>query len=173
MATKKASPGFIQDDYDVPKIPDYVIAELRYDSSVVIATEGKFEAPAAAAAKADALNKILGAFSIKRFASHFDLPQKKLAARAKAVTAPDAKVNAEFAHGGFVQIVPEKSTDAVVVLDLSPFSARGGPYTFPQETADSYSGSTADSSQAAAVWQAYVAPRPVPAAMAGCEIFAG
>jgi subtilisin family serine protease len=140
MATKKPSSGFVQDDYAVPKIPDYVIAELRYDSSVVIATGGKFAAAEAVAPKADALNKLLGAFSVKRCASHFALPEKKLAARAKAVTAPDAKVTADFAHAGFVQILLDKAADAVKLAERLAKSD--------------------------AVWQAYVAPRPVPAAMA-------
>src|SRR6266567_6463367 len=112
MAAKKPSPGFTKDDYSVPGLPDYVIAELRYDSSVVVAPEGKFAAPAAAEPKANALNQILGKFSIKSFVSHFALSEKKLAVRAKPVTGKDPKVSPEFAHGGFVQIVPEKDKDA-------------------------------------------------------------
>src|SRR6266566_5007098 len=72
-AKKKESPGFTQHDYAAPGLPDYVIAELRYDSSVVVAPEGKFAAPAAAEPKANALNQILGKFSIKSFVSHFAL----------------------------------------------------------------------------------------------------
>src|SRR6266487_920703 len=140
MAAKKPSPGFTQDDYSVPGLPDYVIAELRYDSSVVVAPEGKFAAPTAAEPKANALNQILAGFSVKSFVSHFALPEKKLAARAKPVTAKDAKVSADFAHGGFVQIVVEKAKDAAKLAERLAKSD--------------------------AVWQAYVAPRPVPAAMA-------
>ncbi len=139
-AKKPPSPGYTQDDFTVPELPDYVIAELRYDSSVVVAPEGKFTAPAAALPKANALNQILAAFAVKSFVSHFALPEKKLAARAKAVTGKDPKVSADFAHGGFVQIVVEKPKDAPKLAERLAKSD--------------------------AVWQAYVAPRPVPAAMA-------
>jgi 3-oxoacyl-(acyl-carrier-protein) synthase len=56
------------------------------------------------------------------------------------ITAPDPKVTADFAHGGFVQIVPKDPKD---VAKLAERLAKSNT-----------------------VWQAYVAPRPVPAVMA-------
>ncbi|MGE5794102.1 MAG: hypothetical protein ACM36B_15505, partial [Bacteroidota bacterium] len=128
--------GFVTADYDYPKAPDYVIAELRYDSRVAVSRRGRFGAPAAAAPAARALNEVLGAFDIKRVGAHFDLPERKLAARAAGLPAR-AKPTADFAQSGFVQIVPRKPKDAPRIA--------------------------ARLARAKAVWQAYVAPRPVPA----------
>jgi subtilisin family serine protease len=59
---------------------------------------------------ADALNQILESGRVNRCVSHFDLPDGVMEKR----TAPcsmDDKVSAEFAHSGFIQIVPNKSKD--------------------------------------------------------------
>jgi hypothetical protein len=141
MATKRKGPGFHSADYALPAAPDYVVAELRYDSSVVIAPKGrgKFAGPAAAEPKASALNEVLGAFDIKRIGSHFGVPEAKLAARATALTAKQPRVTADYAHAGFVQIVPRKPKDAARIAERLARSK--------------------------SVWKAYVAPRPEPAAV--------
>ncbi len=138
MAKKKAQ-GYVQTDVTTPSTPDYVIAELRYDSRVAITSKSGFAAPAAAEAKANSLNSVLAGFNVKRVAPHFDLPQTKLAARAHPAGAR-ATVSADFAQSGFVQIVPENSKDAPKIA--------------------------ARLTRSATVWKAYVAPRPVPAVMA-------
>jgi subtilisin family serine protease len=137
MARRGRSPGFTTADYEYPKVPDYVIAELRYDSRVAVSRRGRFGAPAAGEPAARTLNETLGAFDIKRVGAHFDLPERKLAARATGLRAR-ARPTADFAQGGFVQIVPRNPKDAP---RLAARLARAKP-----------------------VWQAYVAPRPVPAA---------
>jgi subtilisin family serine protease len=137
MKKKLKGPGFQLGEFHVPEIPDYVIAELRYDSSVAIERSGRLVAPPAAEANANEINQILGRFALKRVGPHFDLPQKKLASRTRGITAPKAKVSADYAQGGFVQIVPENLKDAARIL---------------QQLKKSKS-----------VWQAYAAPRPVPA----------
>ena len=137
MARRGRSPGFATADYEYPKVPDYVIAELRYNSRVAVSRRGRFGAPAAAEPAARALNETLGAFDIKRVGAHFDLPERKLAARATGLRAR-ARPTADFAQGGFVQIVPRNPKDAP---RIAARLARAKP-----------------------VWQAYVAPRPVPAA---------
>jgi subtilisin family serine protease len=138
MARKQTSAGYVTVTTTGPALPDYVIAELRYQSRVVI-SGAKFEAPAAAAAKASSLNKVLADFDVARVAPHFPLPKKKLDLRSAALP-KGKKATAEFAQSGFVQVVPKNPKDAPKIakrLEKSP-----------------------------SVWQAYVAPRPVPAAMA-------
>ena len=67
-----------------PSTPDYVIAELRYDSGVVITPDARFAAPAQAETKAAGLHDTLAAFDVKRVTPHFAMPKTKLAARARA-----------------------------------------------------------------------------------------
>jgi hypothetical protein len=136
---KKPTEGFVPGTFAAPDTPDYVIAELRYDSRVVITSRQRFAAPAAAEGRASDLNSLLASFKIKRVAPHFDLPEKKLARRAEPPAAR-AKVSADFAQSGFVQIVPENSKDCARIA--------------------------ARLAKSKSVWKAYVAPRPVPAAMA-------
>lgn len=136
---KKKDPGYVQADFSAPKVHDYVVAELNYDSLVAIAPSGKFAAAADAEKKASQLNEVLAAFDIKSVESHFGVADKKLAQRAKAVAAPSAGAAADFAQAGVVQIVPKRDKDAPA---LAQRLARSG-----------------------SVWKAYVAPRPVPAAM--------
>ena len=137
MARRRKSPGFASADYAYPKAPDYVIAELRYDSRVVVARRGRFAAAAAAEPAARVLNEALGAFDIKRVGAHFDLAERKLATRAAGLPAR-ARPTADFAQSGFVQIVPRRPKDAPRIA--------------------------ARLARAKSVWEAYVAPRPVPAA---------
>jgi subtilisin family serine protease len=135
MARRK--PGFAAADYDYPQAADYVIAELKYDSRVAVSTRGRFGAPAAAEPQAEKLNEVLGAFDVKRVAPHFDMAERKLAARASGFRGR-ARPSADYAQAGFVQIVPRRPKDAPRLA--------------------------ARLARTKAVWQAYVAPRPVPAA---------
>ncbi len=97
---KKPTAGFVPGDFAAPDTPDYVIAELRYDSRVVISAKKRFAAPAAAETKAADLNSLLADFKVKRLAPHFDMPEKKLAMRAQPPGAR-AKVSADFAQHRF------------------------------------------------------------------------
>jgi len=141
MAAKKRTPGFRLADYTVKAAPDYVIAELRYDSGVAISPKGRgrFTAAPAAETRASALNDILGAFDIKRVASQFELPEADLGRRSRAMTAEKPKVTSDYAHAGFVQIVPRRPEDAARIAERL--------------------------SRSKSVWKAYVAPRPEPAAV--------
>src|SRR5688572_5483474 len=90
---------------EAPKTPDYVVLELRYDCQIALAPEGKFEAPVAKQKQATWLNKILESLEINRCASHFGLPAKMMAGHTSPCSM-NVKVSAEFAHSGFIQIVP-------------------------------------------------------------------
>jgi subtilisin family serine protease len=141
MATRKHSPGFIFGSYSSADIPDYVVAELRYDSGLVVSPTRGIAAPSAAAeAPARSLNKILAGFDLARVTPHFGLKEKVLATRAAAVASPQARVTADYAQSGFVQIVPKSAKDAKAIA--------------------------ARLQRAQAVWSAHVAPRPVPAGAA-------
>ena len=48
MARRRKTPGFATTDYEYPQAPDYVIAELRYDSRVAVSGRGRLGAPAGA-----------------------------------------------------------------------------------------------------------------------------
>lgn len=140
MARRK-SPGFTAAAFAAPKVPDYVVAELRYDSQVVISgARGRFEAAPGAETAARGLNAILASFRVKRVAPHFGLSERKLAVRASALGARE-RPSAEFAQSGVVQIVPRDAKDAARIV--------------------------AGLKRAKAVWNAYVAPRPVPAVATG------
>jgi subtilisin family serine protease len=138
MAKKKTSAGYLTAATTKPSLPDYVIAELRYESGIAIAG-AKFTARAAAEAKASSLNAVLAGFNLTRVAPHFPLAEKKLALRA-APLAKTATVSPDFAQSGFVQVVPKNPKDAAKIA--------------------------ARLAKSPSVWNAFVAPRPVPAAMA-------
>lgn len=157
MAKKKktASPagrdtkaGFVSADVAAPDTPDYVVVELRYESAIAY-SPSKFVAPKAAASQADTLNDVLAKFDIKTMRSHFGLSSKAIRSRVDVAATlppePEPKryakrgMDAEFVHSGFVQVVPTRSGDAAkIARELN----RKGP-----------------------VWKAYVAARPVPAAV--------
>lgn len=123
-----------------PETPDYVVAELRYDSRVAFSAS-KFEGPSEAETQVGALNKVLEEFRVKKFRSHFGKKASEIRQRVTATSAAVvAPVTADFAQSGFVQIVPEKPDEAP---DLARRLNRQG-----------------------VVWKAVVAPKPVPAAMA-------
>jgi subtilisin family serine protease len=141
--------GYLSSVFETPDVPDYVIVELKYESPVAFGTAG-FAAPAASKSQASALNRVLGKYDVARVRSHFGKKHEEVKARivraASLPKAPSAAVledkglDADFIQSGFVQIVPKKSSDA-------PKLAR-------------------ELNRHGAVWQAYVAPRPVPADMA-------
>jgi subtilisin family serine protease len=144
--------GYISTQFAMPEAPDYVIAELRYESPIAFTT-ARFAAPAAAEPQAAALNRILSKYNIAAMRAHFGKKVSEVRARIEvAGTLPAAPEPADFAskgldtdfiQSGFVQIVPKKSSDA-------PKLAR-------------------ELKQQNAVWQAYVAPRPVPAVPEGSD----
>jgi subtilisin family serine protease len=122
---------------------DYVVVELRYNSGVAISTSG-FRAAAASEPTVSTLNSILEGFKVKSLRSHFGLGTSKL--RMRSVAAPTQMprtVSAEFAQSGVLQIVPRRARDCdSLVKRLNRYDA---------------------------VWKAYVAPQPVPAASPNME----
>jgi subtilisin family serine protease len=146
---RETKQGFVGTEFSAPDVPDYVVAELRYEAPVAF-TASRFTAPAAAAPQADALNQVLARYRIKAVRSQFGLPASTVRSRVRvaAVLPPEPRpsrfadqgVDPDFIHSGFVQVVPERGRDA---RRLAEELDRNG-----------------------AVWKAYVAPRPVPAAVA-------
>jgi subtilisin family serine protease len=145
---RETKAGFVSADIDAPDIPDYVLVELRYESPVAY-TRTKFSAPAAAAPQADVLNDVLAKYDIQTLRSHFGLPSPTIKARVEVAATlppePEPKkfakkgMDTDFIQSGFVQVVPKKSSDAPrIARELN----KKGP-----------------------VWKAFVAPRPVPAAV--------
>jgi subtilisin family serine protease len=141
--------GFVSTEIEAPDIPDYVVVELRYESPVAFSA-ARFSAPAAAEDQAETLNSVLAKYDIQTMRSHFGLSAPAVRARVEVAGTlppePEPKkfakkgMDTEFIQSGFVQVVPKKSADAAkIARELT----RKGP-----------------------VWQAYVAPRPVPAAVA-------
>lgn len=124
-------------------VPDYVIAELSYESKVTYTTGG-FRGPHDAEEAVRSLNEALEGIATARIDSHFSVKRTVIRRRAQvAPTSLDQLPPAErsdFAQSGFVQVVPERGADAPALqqrLNRLP-----------------------------AVWKAVVAPRPVPAAAA-------
>lgn len=146
----RGTPGFIGGDFAAPNTPDYVVAELRYESPLVYSARG-FAAPAADRAPAERLNDVLERFDITTIRSQFGMSAaavrrrvptaEALPADPSAATLDRHGVDAAFRQSGFVQIVPKRSADAKKVAEA--LNRQG------------------------AVWKAYVAPRPVPAFLSG------
>src|ERR1043165_2148023 len=142
--------GFVSTRFEVPEVPDYVIVELRYESPVAYSAS-KFAPPAAPEPHTDSLNQVLSKYDIESVRSHFGLKSSEVRARVEVAatlpTEPDPKkfakkgMDTRFIHSGFVQIVPKKGRDS---KKLATELRRKGP-----------------------VWNAVVAPRPVPARPAG------
>lgn len=138
--------GYNSARYASLDIAEYVVVELKHEAPVAFSRSG-FQAPAAGESAAAGLNKVLGRFDIAAIQSHFGLPQAAIdrrvtpaaSLRPATTAASIAKkgLGAEFFHSGFVQVTPKSEKDArkiVTALKKQP-----------------------------AVWDAYVAPRPVPA----------
>lgn len=149
--TPKASkPGFTMGSFEPPQTPDYVVAELRYEAPIALAA-ARFAAPAAAEDDASRLNEVLGRFAVAAVRSQFGLRvadvRERIALAASLPAEPSARVlkakgaDAAFRQSGFIQIVPKKSADAGRLA--------------------------AALAKDKSVWQAYVAPRPVPAGLSG------
>lgn len=149
--------GYNSAPVEAPDTPDYVIVELKYESPIAY-TMSRFAAPAAAEPQADVLNEVLSKYDIASIRSHFGLKAPDVKARvdvaATLPSAPEPKrfakkgMDTAFIQSGFVQIVPKRSGDT---KKLATELNRKGP-----------------------VWQAVVAPRPVPAisgSAAGSRLF--
>lgn len=151
--SKKTGSGYSSGDYNLPDIPDYVIAELKYEAPVAFTGSG-FDAPAAVGvAAADDmaanLNQVLEKYAIGSIRSHFGLSDTIIAGRAAAASTLRAAstsktlakkgLESEFIHSGFVQIMPKSAKDLPKLV--------------------------AALKKQDAVWDAFVAPRPVPAAI--------
>ena len=111
MAKKRVDSGFLPYPFKEPKTRDYVVAELRHDSKIAFSARG-FGAPAERENQARSLNNILEGFKIKSLSSLFEMPASKV--RRRSIAAPPSlrvSVSADFAHSGFVQIVPTKAKD--------------------------------------------------------------
>lgn len=149
---KQSKEGFVNAEVESPDIPDYVIVELRYESPVAFTT-ARFAAPTDAAPQADQLNDVLEKYNVTSLRSHFGLKSSEVRSRIEvAATLPpepapekfkNKGVDTQFIHSGFAQVVPKNSRDAEKI-------AR-------------------ELNRKAAVWKAYVAPRPVPAMPAGSD----
>jgi subtilisin family serine protease len=142
--------GYLSAAYAAPDVPDYVVVELRYESPVAY-TGARFAAPAAGESQAGELNEVLSRFAVRSIRSQFGLGSAAIRRRVEVARAlppePSARVLAgrggdvEFRQSAFVQIVPKRGSDAprlAVALGRKK-----------------------------SVWQAYVAPRPVPAGASG------
>ncbi len=142
--------GFSLDNYEQPKIPDYVVAELKYEAPVAFRASA-FSGPAASAADTESLNAVLERFDIASVKSQFGMKAAQVSERIPLAAAlpekPTGRMLAargageEFKQSGFVQIVPKRSEDVkklAAALDKNP-----------------------------RIWKAYVAPRPVPAGLSG------
>ena len=91
-----------------PPTPDYVVAELRYDSQVGYSPAG-FAGSAEAKRDVSSLNGVLEAFEVKEFGSHFDRKASDIRKRTIAIPGVmKATVEAGFAQSGFVRVVPEE-----------------------------------------------------------------
>jgi subtilisin family serine protease len=149
---KLSKEGFVVSEFKTPDVPDYVVAELRYESPVAY-TKSRFVAPAAGASEANRLNQVLARFDLKEVRSHFGFPSVEIRKRVQLAAAlpkePSSTTlkakgaDAEFRQSGFVQIVPKRSEDSKKLA--------------------------AALNREKAIWQTYVAPRPVPAGLSGAS----
>ena len=147
---QQSKQGFVSAKFEAPDTQDYVVVELRYESPVAYTTS-RFVAPEPAAPDADALNGVLEKFDISAIRSHFGLKAPEVRARVDVAAGlpPEPKperfakkgVDTTFIHSGFVQVVPKKSSDAKKLAN--------------------------ELNRKKVVWQAFVAPRPVPAGASG------
>ena len=147
---KETKAGFLSTAVELPDVQDYVVVELRYESPVAYSAS-KFSAPAPAAKQADSLNGVLEKYDIKALRSHFGVSASDVRSRVEVAASlppePEPKkfarkgVNTTFIHSGFVQVVPKKSSDAKKLANAL--------------------------NRKKVVWQAFVAPRPVPAGASG------
>ena len=69
---RETKQGYVSAEFEAPDVPDYVVAELRYEAPVAF-TASRFTAPADAAQQADGLNQVLAKYAIRRIRSQFGL----------------------------------------------------------------------------------------------------
>jgi subtilisin family serine protease len=135
---KVESAGFLNPQIRPRKFRCYVVAELRHDSRVAYMPSG-FAGPSDVEPTCHDLNRILSRFKVKRIESHFGMRPSEI--RKRSTAAPSSlrqKVSAEFAHSGFVRIIPRTPKDAKALVQRL--------------------------NKSKAVWKAVLPPEPVPAA---------
>lgn len=135
--TRKIDEGFVNPGIRAPRGPDYVTVELQHNSSIAYTSAG-FQGPAKVERTAASLNRILDSFNVRRVASHLGMRAQQISRRATAPVSLSKPVTAEYAHCGFVQVVPRRAKDCNALAKRL--------------------------NRAMGVWKAVVAPRPVPAA---------
>ena len=149
---KATAAGYVAADFTAADVRDYVVAELRYEAPVAFAAN-TFTAAAAEAPRADALNSLLANFNVASVKPQFALAATDMRSRmAIAATLPAEpqptqfarKMDATFIQSGFVQIVPKPGEDAGKIAKAL------------RESKDT-------------IWDAFVAPRPVPAMPTGSD----
>ena len=141
MMVQHNGEGYVIGKPKDPGTPDFVIAELQHDSQVRYSRR-RFAAPGEAEDRARSLNELLEGFKIRQYRSHFGMTSKDLAKRTThAPPSLDQPVDADFAHSGFLQIIPERAKECVDLADkLNKLKGT--------------------------IWKAYVAPRPIYAQIA-------
>ena len=141
MAGKRApvsKAGFVNPGLSEPRARDYVTVELRHDSRVGYSSAG-FSAPSDSERFGTQLNRILERFNVRKVTSLMGMRDRQIRRRVTAAPASLREpVTAEFAHSGFVEILPRRNKDAASLAKSL--------------------------NKANAVWKAEVAPRPVAAA---------
>src|SRR6185295_7789731 len=85
-ARKTERRGFTKGVFHTPDIPDYVVAELRYESPVVY-TRSRFAASAEAKSEAEGLNQVLSRFEIAAIRNHFGFAAKEVRQRIELAAA--------------------------------------------------------------------------------------
>src|SRR5918999_1040670 len=158
LTGQETKAGYVSARIEPPDVPDYVVVELRYESPVAYTPSG-FRAPEAAAPQADSLNTVLARYEIDRVRSQFGLKPRDIRSRIEVAAAlppepsparyADRGMDTTFFQSNFAQVVPKRSRDASKI-------AR-------------------ELNRRKAVWNAFVAPQPVPAmvegATAGSRLF--
>ena len=152
-SSARGSAGFVSGQVDTSRIPDYVVAELRYESPVAYSARG-FRAPVEGRDQSAALNDVLARFDIASIESQFGMTGAEVRDRVEVAAGLPAEPGAralasrgagtEFRQSGFVQIVPRRSADAKKIAEAL--------------------------NRQRAIWKAYVAPRPVPAFLSGAAV---
>ncbi len=135
---KVESVGFLNPQIRPRKFRCYVVAELRHDSRIAYMPSG-FAGLSDVERTCHDLNRILSRFKVKRIESHFGMRPSEI--RKRSTAAPSSlrqKVSAEFAHSGFVRIIPRTAKDAKALVQRL--------------------------NKSKAVWKAVLPPEPVPAA---------
>lgn len=147
---RETKAGYISAKPEESLTPDYVVAELKYEIPVAYSAS-RFAGPAAARPHANRLNSVIARYAISALRSLFGLKSNLVRKRVEVASAlpalpfatkfADKGMDANFIHSGFVQIIPQKGQDAIKIAK--------------------------ELSREDSVWQAYVAPRPVPALPVG------